>query len=136
MEDFCGVEPITHPPELMETRPPLNLDEDKVNAAYHETSSALVGGIVKTEMNFGFFKSLLMNFFCRRIIIFIIFTLDPGGNLDRSLRGATQRRLFDARRTRMRSSLRSGHSGHAFSDWTFLTKEKGMVYLSSKSTIM
>lgn len=44
MEDFCGVEPITHPPEIVETRPPLNLDEDKVNRAYHEANSAIIGG--------------------------------------------------------------------------------------------
>lgn len=47
MEDFCGVEPVTHPPEMLETRPPLNLDETKVQAAYHETSSALIGGMSK-----------------------------------------------------------------------------------------
>lgn len=44
MEDFCGVEPVTHPPEPIETRPPLDLDEDKVKAAYHETASAVIGG--------------------------------------------------------------------------------------------
>lgn len=43
-EDFCGVEPVTHPPPIIETRPPPVLDEDKVKAAYHETNSALIGG--------------------------------------------------------------------------------------------
>lgn len=43
VEDFCGVEPITHPPEPMETRPPLDIDQDKVLAAYHETNSAFIG---------------------------------------------------------------------------------------------
>lgn len=43
-EDFCGVEPITHPPEPLETRPPLDIDEDKLKAAYHETDGAFVGG--------------------------------------------------------------------------------------------
>ena len=43
-EDFCGVEPFTHPPEPLETRPPLDIDYDKVQDAYHETDSALVGG--------------------------------------------------------------------------------------------
>ncbi|XP_065217760.1 neurexin-4 isoform X3 [Planococcus citri] len=46
MEDFCGVEPVTHPPEPIETRPPLDLDQDKVNAAYHETANAVIGGIL------------------------------------------------------------------------------------------
>lgn len=45
-EDFCGVEPITHPPEPLETRPPLDIDQDKVNAAYHETDGAFVGGLL------------------------------------------------------------------------------------------
>lgn len=44
MEDFCGLEPVTHPPEIAETRPPLDLDRDKVKAAYHETDNALIGG--------------------------------------------------------------------------------------------
>lgn len=43
-EDFCGVEPVTHPPPIIETRPPPILDEDKVKAAYNETNSALIGG--------------------------------------------------------------------------------------------
>ncbi|KAL4092111.1 hypothetical protein QTP88_026673 [Uroleucon formosanum] len=44
-EDFCGVEPVTHPPPIIETRPPPILDENKVKAAYNETNSALIGGI-------------------------------------------------------------------------------------------
>ncbi|XP_075231156.1 neurexin-4 [Lycorma delicatula] len=45
-EDFCGVEPVTHPPNIIETRPPLDLDEDKIRAAYHHTDSAILGGIL------------------------------------------------------------------------------------------
>ncbi|XP_050545470.1 neurexin-4 isoform X2 [Daktulosphaira vitifoliae] len=44
-EDFCGVEPVTHPQPLIETRPPPILDEEKVKAAYNETNSALIGGV-------------------------------------------------------------------------------------------
>lgn len=43
-EDYCGVEPVTHPPEPVETRPPLNLDKDKIDAAYNHTDSAILGG--------------------------------------------------------------------------------------------
>lgn len=43
-EDFCGVEPVTHPPPIVETRPPPILDEDKIKAAYQDTNSALIGG--------------------------------------------------------------------------------------------
>ncbi|KAL7307938.1 hypothetical protein TKK_0000030 [Trichogramma kaykai] len=45
-EDFCGVEPITHPPGMMETRPPPDLDEDKVRAAYNETDTAILGSVL------------------------------------------------------------------------------------------
>lgn len=45
-EDFCGVEPITHPPNIVETRPPPDVDEDKVRAAYHETDTAVLGSVV------------------------------------------------------------------------------------------
>ncbi|RZF46692.1 hypothetical protein LSTR_LSTR002555 [Laodelphax striatellus] len=45
-EDFCGVEPVTHPPNILETRPPPILDEEKVRAAYHHTDSAILGGIL------------------------------------------------------------------------------------------
>ncbi|XP_058793266.1 neurexin-4 [Phymastichus coffea] len=45
-EDFCGVEPITHPPNIMETRPPPEIDEDKVRAAYNEVDSAILGSVL------------------------------------------------------------------------------------------
>lgn len=41
-EDFCGVESITYPPEEIELRPPIDLDEQKVLDAYHKTNVALV----------------------------------------------------------------------------------------------
>lgn len=43
-EDFCGVEPITHPPTILEQRPPPIVDEEKVRKAYHRTDSAILGG--------------------------------------------------------------------------------------------
>ncbi|EEB13815.1 Contactin-associated protein 1 precursor, putative [Pediculus humanus corporis] len=45
-EDFCGVEPVTHPPDIFETRPPPILDEDRVKAAYNQTDSAVIGGVL------------------------------------------------------------------------------------------
>nr|CAI5863793.1 unnamed protein product [Callosobruchus analis] len=45
-EDYCGVEPITHPPELSETRPPPPIDEDKLRRAYNQVDSALIGSIL------------------------------------------------------------------------------------------
>ncbi|XP_076180729.1 neurexin-4 isoform X1 [Ptiloglossa arizonensis] len=45
-EDFCGVEPITHPPDGIETRPPPQLDEEKVRAAYNETDTAILGSVL------------------------------------------------------------------------------------------
>uniref|UniRef100_A0A8D8V989 Neurexin-4 n=2 Tax=Cacopsylla melanoneura TaxID=428564 RepID=A0A8D8V989_9HEMI len=45
-EDFCGVEPVTHPPDKVETRPPFQLDKDKIDAAYNHTDSAILGGVL------------------------------------------------------------------------------------------
>lgn len=45
-EDFCGVEPVTHPPNIVETRPPPLVDEDKVRAAYNETDTAILGSVL------------------------------------------------------------------------------------------
>lgn len=42
-EDYCGVEPITHPPNIVETRPPFILDEEKLRQAYNQTDSAILG---------------------------------------------------------------------------------------------
>ncbi|XP_011306844.1 neurexin-4 isoform X1 [Fopius arisanus] len=45
-EDFCGVEPFTHPPNIVETRPPPLVDSDKVRAAYNETDTAVLGSVL------------------------------------------------------------------------------------------
>ncbi|XP_055376798.1 neurexin-4 isoform X1 [Condylostylus longicornis] len=45
-EDFCGVEPVTHPPIEIETRPPPLVDEEKLRKAYSEVDSALLGGLL------------------------------------------------------------------------------------------
>lgn len=45
-EDFCGVEPVTHPPIEMETRPPPEIDEDKLRRAYNQVDSAILGTIL------------------------------------------------------------------------------------------
>ncbi|XKL68715.1 hypothetical protein PGB90_006484 [Kerria lacca] len=66
MEDFCGVEPVTHPPEMLETRPPLNLDETKVQAAYHETSSALIGGFLFLLFLLSIFVGILVGRYISR----------------------------------------------------------------------
>lgn len=41
-EDFCGVEPVTHPPIERETRPPPLVDEEKLRKAYNEINSVLL----------------------------------------------------------------------------------------------
>ena len=43
-EDYCGVEPVTHPPDIVETRPPPEVDEDKLRQIYQRTDSAILGG--------------------------------------------------------------------------------------------
>ncbi|XP_014218966.1 neurexin-4 isoform X2 [Copidosoma floridanum] len=45
-EDYCGVEPITHPPNSIETRPPPEIDENKVRDAYGEPDAAVLGGVL------------------------------------------------------------------------------------------
>ncbi|XP_065337127.1 neurexin-4 isoform X2 [Cloeon dipterum] len=45
-EDFCGVEPVTHPPPELETRPPPDVDKDKLEAAYNRTNSAVLGSVL------------------------------------------------------------------------------------------
>ncbi|XP_046386690.1 neurexin-4 isoform X1 [Ischnura elegans] len=45
-EDFCGVEPVTHPPEIIETRPPPEVDEDRLRSIYRRTDSAILGGVL------------------------------------------------------------------------------------------
>ncbi|XP_060526188.1 neurexin-4 isoform X1 [Cylas formicarius] len=45
-EDFCGVEPVTHPPDVIETRPPPIVDEDKLKRAYNQTDSAILGSVL------------------------------------------------------------------------------------------
>ena len=44
-EDFCGVEPVTHPPNRPETRPPPPIDAEKLKEIYSTTDSAVVGGL-------------------------------------------------------------------------------------------
>ncbi|XP_021952537.1 neurexin-4 isoform X2 [Folsomia candida] len=48
IEDFCSVEPVTHPPEIPESRPLPKLDEDKLRAIYNSSTiqSAILGGIL------------------------------------------------------------------------------------------
>ncbi|KAK7865743.1 hypothetical protein R5R35_002076 [Gryllus longicercus] len=45
-EDFCGVEPVTHPPNVVETRPPPVVDDDKLRSIYRRTDSAILGGVL------------------------------------------------------------------------------------------
>nr|CAD7425131.1 unnamed protein product [Timema monikensis] len=45
-EDFCGVEPVTHPPNMVETRPPPLVDEEKLRQIYNRTDSAILGGVL------------------------------------------------------------------------------------------
>uniref|UniRef100_A0A182XZ17 L-aminoadipate-semialdehyde dehydrogenase-phosphopantetheinyl transferase n=1 Tax=Anopheles stephensi TaxID=30069 RepID=A0A182XZ17_ANOST len=44
-EDFCGVEPVTHPPIEIETRPPPLIDEDRLRDAYGP-DTAILGSVL------------------------------------------------------------------------------------------
>lgn len=41
-EDFCGVEPVTHPPEPVETRPPPDVDLQR-ELDLNKTDEAILG---------------------------------------------------------------------------------------------
>merc|ERR1712110_1046495 len=45
-EDFCGIEPVTLPPEEEETRRPPDVDEEKIEHLYQTTNTAIMGGIL------------------------------------------------------------------------------------------
>ncbi|CAH2071974.1 unnamed protein product, partial [Iphiclides podalirius] len=44
-EDFCGVEPVTHPPEPAETRPPPAVDLQR-DLDFHRTDEAILGTVL------------------------------------------------------------------------------------------
>ncbi|XP_072939887.1 neurexin-4 [Epargyreus clarus] len=44
-EDFCGVEPVTHPPEPIETRPPPDVDLQS-EMDFHRTDEAILGTVL------------------------------------------------------------------------------------------
>ena len=43
-EDYCGIEPVRHPEEEQETRPPPEVDEDIVSSLYNDINFAVLGG--------------------------------------------------------------------------------------------
>ena len=51
-EDFCGIEPVTHPPEERESRPPPVVDEDRVRSFYPPAQAAILGGKLKSLLPF------------------------------------------------------------------------------------
>lgn len=45
-EDFCGIEPVTHPPDVRETRPPPSISQDDLANFYPPAHSAILGAIL------------------------------------------------------------------------------------------
>ena len=45
-EDYCGVEPVTHPPDAIEVKPLPDLNRDELLKAYNQTNSALWGSLL------------------------------------------------------------------------------------------
>ena len=45
-EDFCGIEPVTLPPEEEETRRPPQVDGDAIEHLYSNTNSAILGAVI------------------------------------------------------------------------------------------
>ena len=45
-ESFCGVEPVTHPPDIVERRPTPYVDEDVLRSAYNEINIYILGSVL------------------------------------------------------------------------------------------
>lgn len=58
-EDFCGVEPVTHPPTEIETRPPPIIDQDKLRRAYNQVDSAILGSEYSNFFTFFVFPTIV-----------------------------------------------------------------------------
>lgn len=69
-EDFCGVEPVTHPPIEVETRPPPLIDEDKLRRAYSRVDAVFLGGKNNVQKNilFNHFIHFHLNFCFNSIV--------------------------------------------------------------------
>lgn len=61
-EDFCGVEPVTHPSVEIETRPPPEIDEDRLRQAYNRVDSVILGSGWQTLFFFKLKKLIFFNF--------------------------------------------------------------------------
>lgn len=83
-EDFCGVEPITHPPIELETRAPPLVDQDKLRKAYNHVDSAILGGLC-ISFFFFFIKHLIMFFKIYRSFGTYIFIACNYGNFNWSI---------------------------------------------------
>ena len=43
-EDYCGIEPVRHPEEEQEVRPPPEVDESIVSSLYNDFNFAILAG--------------------------------------------------------------------------------------------
>lgn len=94
-EDFCGVEPVTHPPIERETRPPPLVDEEKLRKAYNEINSVLLAcklSLIFVNMSLVLYLLLLFNYSpAGDFIPAAMFDVLPHW----SISAPTQRRLLD-----------------------------------------
>ncbi|CAG0922962.1 unnamed protein product [Notodromas monacha] len=84
-EDFCGIEPVTHPPEEVETRPPPVVDRAKVREFTQNTDSAVLGAIL---------GAIFLALVVMAIVILRLRTRDMGEYMTQEDEGA--REAFDA----------------------------------------
>lgn len=100
-EDFCGVEPVTHPPIEIETRPPPLIDEDKLRKAYSRVDSVVLGGKY-ARISIKISPACANYFWICSDFGAIVPTTGDNGSVNWSLHESTQRRVFDARGQRSR----------------------------------
>lgn len=133
-EDFCGVEPVTHPPIEIETRPPPPIDEDKLRKAYHHVNSVLLGGLYHPHANA--IRFLISENELTNLLLLcsysgdIVLIAGDYGRFDWSLPQPTQRRIFDARGQGCRYLRRSRRGRCQFSDGPSSDEAKRMVHLN------
>lgn len=65
------MEPVTHPPEIIETRPPPMLDEELLRRAYDQTDSAILGSKKLTHISLIFLHLTLYQILGVLAIIFV-----------------------------------------------------------------
>lgn len=125
-EDFCGVEPVTHPPIEIETRPPPEVDEDRLRDAYGPDTAILGGKFIFLITAIRADRNVQSSSRCPGSAILASYN---HGYPDQSVHEPPQGRISNARGQRSRCGPGSGRCGRAVDYWPSSDQTKRMVYL-------